>query len=200
MHKSLFLAATMAVIGTMATAAPFSVYEDTDFDNAISHSNSSVGTTGIGVNNIYGSLSGSCMDDPEYIDCNYSLGSDEQDSFAFTIGAGQILTKIAYGSEGNGPDGLEIGFAMDANVAAHGWSNIGYDFLPVNTYDEEDSLLGLGEGTYYVSVWGDTANEAGDYGANWSIALTIAEVPLPAGLPLLLTALGAVGISRTRRK
>lgn len=196
------LAAILAVgLSAPAGATTFGVDElidipGGDFDGSLSPGNDNVGTAGEGFNYVLGELMGECVPG----DCNGINAGDAQDSFAFTIDAGFELVGITGGTEGFGPDRLSISFSLEDS----GFNNLAFETLAINDYGTISTDV-FGPGTYYFSVFGQSAADAGSYGAFWGVdfevrAVAVDPVPLPAGLPLLAAGLGGLAIAKRRKR
>ncbi|MEP1199777.1 proprotein convertase P-domain-containing protein [Tateyamaria sp.] len=55
-------------------------------------------------------------------------------------------------------------------------------------------------GTWSLFVQDDAGGDTGSISGGWALNIEVAPVPLPAGLPLLLAGLGALGIASRRRR
>lgn len=65
--------------------------------------------------------------------------------------------------------------------------------------DEGNGLIGLAQGDYVLEAYGETDVAAGTRPrVDYEFSMTVSEVPLPASLPLMLTAL--LGLSATRKE
>ncbi len=60
-------------------------------------------------------------------------------------------------------------------------------------------LLSL-QGTYFLRVFGIVDPSATEFALSTTISTTLAATPIPAALPLFLTALGGLGFAARRRK
>jgi hypothetical protein len=190
-----------SAIGSMASATPITFDESNlssgDFSGSGSPTNFNIGTLGIGDNTVIGELSGNCVQR----DCNGAIDEDSQDSFNFTIGPGTQLVSAFGGTEGGGPDGLTITFALAEFGPV---STIAFQSVPINSGGTIFSGI-LGPGTYGVSAFGQSADDEGMYSASWSMSFEVEEtdlapVPLPAGMALLLGGLGGLTLLRLKKR
>jgi len=112
--------------------------------------------------------------------------------FANVLGITNLQTRL-YNFNGN-PNlpvlGSPVGGAIDA------WSNT-FNLAPgTNQIVNVLPMTLLGAGTYVLEVRG---NVSGTNGGSYSGNLNLVPTPLPAALPLLLSALGLLGWNRARR-
>lgn len=197
MLKTLALAGVVAGYSFAASAAVV-ISESTDFDDSSSFfpGASTIGTLALGETTVQGNLSGTCASR----DCNGASAGDTQDSFLFTVAAGQELVGGSVSSAVNtGLSGLTY------SVSLRGPSTPGS--LEFETFSAAGggTFLGspLAAGQYSLSVFGQSADEDGAYDLDWTVSLTTREtadgvVPLPASLPLLFGAVAALGLARRR--
>lgn len=167
-----------------------------DFANAIPSSDN-IGVFDEGYNDIYGMLDDTCISGI----CNN--GPDGQDSFVFTVSNGFQLDELSISAEG-------FGSAQDVTYSVYMTDLYGGGTYIFETYDLNSGGMfvtsPLDAGSYEISVYGQSASTDGYYQAYWGIYGTVSEVaqapvPLPAGLPLVLSALGGLGlVSRRKRK
>ena len=166
--------------------------ETTDFPNAIGFGPfaASVGTLALGANSVTAALDGIC----EPFDCNFD--GDSQDSFLLTVALGTLLSSITLTTANvSGPDGFSASFAV--NSQADGMllfvPNVALGATTANLLTAP-----LGEGVYALSVFGQSAFEAGAFALDYVVDLDVTAVPLPGAFVLLAPA--ALLLASARRR
>ena len=204
----LCVSALVVALSLPAAAATFSADEafvapGGDFSGGASPSNTNVGAATAGFSNVFGELAGDCVDNG--FDCNPGTlaTGDTQDSFQFTVETGFKLVGINVGTEGFGPDLLSISFSLAEFIP--GFSTIQQVTSLINT-STSFGALDLAAGDYSFSVFGQSADMEGSYQAFWNVELEVEAIgdpnviPLPAGFPLMLGGIVALGwMSRRKR-
>ena len=190
------VAGVAIALGLATSASALTFTESSDFSNVGVITLPSLGTLDTGLNEVSGTLNGSCDSAGEIC----FGGPDRQDSFVVTVGAGTQLTDVNIVTEGGGPLGLTYGSNLrgpDSLVVADN------GVAPLNSPTNYNGLT-LGPGDYLFSIFSLNSDETGSFDFFWrasfSVESTMSPVPLPAGAPLLLAGLGALAIARRRGK
>jgi len=200
--KIRFFSMLCALVLGATSAQAVVIVETTDFNNASSFFPfaSNIGTLDVGSNSVSGTLAGTC----EPFDCNPASGvaQDNQDSFLFTIDAGaKLVTGNILASFVTSIPFMTYSISIRSMVSTIFQENYavgtGGDFL-VSVPD------GIEAGTYSLSVFGQSGGPlAGTYALEYDLSLGVAavSVPMPAGLPLVLSGLVCLGVMfRVRKK
>lgn len=197
MKNLLIMAALSLSMAAPASAATLSITETSDFADNLVGISSSVGTTGLGTNTISGQVNGLCLGNQ----CDLVPIGDRHDSFQFEVAAGQQLAGITSATSSTGLAGLTFGYTLSQFTTM-------FETLETTTA-LADSLATIstsiyGPGTYFLSIFGSTSSETGDYAADWTMNLnvtspSVSPVPLPASAPLLLAGLGLIAGLRRRK-
>ena len=162
-----------------------------------------VGTLDAGTNSVSGNLTGYCS-----LGCS---NGDYSDYFEFIVGADDHLTQVEMSVTGTGPSGLDLRLFMRQTVGGQFNSSDRTAILLGGANSASESFTpALTAGRYELGIYvlGDEGGTSSlfnrvDYDIDWTMTLSVerplAPVPLPAGLPLMLTALaGGVLIQRKR--
>jgi hypothetical protein len=197
--KVILAAATVLMLAAPAQA--ITVNETTDF-SANLNAPISVGTLGIGSNSISGSVSAKCQLVADFsLDCT-SYDGDPGDAFEFDIAAGTELT-----------DGTLTIFDLSTDGS-------GRARVFARSFEQLTDLARVEDGVFDIVTGGPLtgmqnfqvqprlllASLDDSISFDWRVDLTVAEindqatvVPLPAGLPLVLTALAGFAGLRLRK-
>ncbi|MCY4179557.1 MAG: VPLPA-CTERM sorting domain-containing protein, partial [Litoreibacter sp.] len=68
--------------------------------------------------------------------------------------------------------------------------------------ESEPEIPFVGPGPFSFFVFQGSSEDAGRFGVQWQVLIDVAPapVPLPAGMPLLVAALGVLGFARRFRR
>lgn len=199
--KFFVLAALAAALSaTVVSATPIDVLETRapggDYADALGAAGNVLNLPPAGTtqSNVIGRLacrvSGNCM----------TGRADPVDAFYFQLGANQKITEVSISGNLTGTEILSL-VIEDLNgptatnlftgtIGSNGFLQI---LLPTDAP--------IGPGLYNVALGFFGTTVSGDFTYNYTITSTIVEtnpVPLPAGLPLLVAGLGALGLMRRR--
>lgn len=201
MHlKALLSAAAVACIAGSGQAltiqeATFGEYSDTNDPTAVTDS---IGTLDFGLNSVSGRITTDCSLQGGLFECD--MGPDRGDAFLMTIAAGEALLSVNLTTFGTGPAGYRPTFAM---VDAVSFNFVSNDVFAVfNSTSSIIDTVPIGAGTYVFAVGQGLADAAGRAEYDWELSFEVGAapvIPLPAGLPLMLGALGAMAIVRRKR-
>ena len=165
-------ASTLVLLACLLWGGPVSAIsgtETTDFPGSSSFPGSSVGTLEAGANTVAGSLAGNCV----IGDCNGISAGDTQDSFTFTVPAGQQITSLTVTTSNvAGPTGFTATMSMRSPTS----TVIPTSFLALNGTTGNLVVTPISEGVYSLSVFGQGASAPGPFSLNWSVTLTVAPV------------------------
>lgn len=215
MKRILFATATALCLAAPGHALTFT--ETTDF--AAFGTRQIVGTTSVGTNTISGNLNGICT--PGECDLSDSA-NDGEDLFDVIVGAGQQLNEIRFATSGTfietygiGENDLQIVLSVgDSSTGPNGWFS---SSTPLGGSDVR-GFSPRAAGQFSFRVFPMSTADHATFNVNWTLTLTTeategggtdpfgpspedpAPVPLPAGLPLLLTALGGAALLRRRAR
>lgn len=212
--KHLFILTAIFLTAFSGSAQALTFNETTDFPNVIFFENDpdlskNIGQFDIGLNRVFGTLDGECID----FDCNPDLSSkDSQDTFLFEIAPGQELIGISISTTEIVPlNNLEIAFEVRSDLEAFEDSII-FSFLSVGN-DFASVITGGGADTFAFSIagvslldnvaFGAAAIGIRDYKFNYALSFDVANVsavPIPAALPLFATGLALMGFMGWRKK
>lgn len=189
------LTAAAAALCLAAPTQALTFTETTDFTNSNTFGlPTPIGTLDAGANSVGGNIQGFC-------DSFCAQGTDPRDYFEFFVGAGDQLTGLTFSTTGFLQTDLDVIVQLQDSSGAIFLAQTSRS-VPVS----ETFLPPLEAGRYGVQVLGFSAPTTGNftYDLDWTLALTVesttAPVPLPAGLPLLLSALGGVALLRRRAR
>lgn len=208
--KRIFLAAAFAGLASPGMAATLS--ESTDFANTLNLGNGagSLITLDAGMNQINGFLDGTCATSAVVaaIQCSSTLAPlDNVDVVKFTVPTGFELFDASIFMEGRAPEG----FQYSAGIYSTVFSLLTDDDYAMNAGGGFSNGEVLPEGDYLFRIAGETATQEARWGGAWVATGNVravptdddddtAVIPLPAGAPLILGALGLLGLIRRRRR
>ncbi|MEM6759851.1 MAG: VPLPA-CTERM sorting domain-containing protein [Pseudomonadota bacterium] len=204
--RLLFAALACAVgFSTSAAAVPLQIFESSaiasgDFDGATQQSNANIGTLGLGTNVIIGTFDGSCISFFGDIDCGASARGDRQDSFKLTVPIGLEIVGFAGQFEGTGPNDFKLAYTI-SELTPFPFPDLAVGLAPINALTDIP-LSPIGAGEYFFSVNTSEGTTLSDFNVSWSMLIEVgpvSQVPLPAGLPMLLAGLGIFGVLRRRK-
>lgn len=207
MKRFLLLAAFAGFAGPGLAAT---LSESTDFANTLNLGNGagSLITLDAGTNTITGFLQGDCEQSAVVarITCSGTVPpADNVDVVRFTVPTGFELFDASIFMEGRAPEG----FQYSAGLYTTTFSLLTDDDYAMNAGGGFSDGEILPEGDYLFRVGGDLATQVGSWGGAWVATGEVravptddddtAVIPLPAGAPLILGALGLLGLIRRRR-
>ena len=169
--RVLALLACLAIVGWAGPAAAIVVTETADFpgSSGFGIGSVSVGALDPGGNTVSGSLAGNCVPG----DCNGISAGDTQDSFKFTVPAGQQITSLTVTTSNVvGP----AGFTATTSLRSPTITVIPTTFLSLGGTTANLVASPIGAGEYSISVFGQGASAAGAFSLNWSVAITVAPI------------------------
>lgn len=218
---TIFVALTFA----SATQAATVIYDDGNFGG--SFDGDDLGVLQDGLSLVRGSNDGTCVADRlGSVSCEETVPSDKlQSVFDFSINAGSRIRSIAISAGGFGPSTLRTSFVLELPTVpifdAAGdqiTSDLPFfvDGLFIGQSDEllqqankgflfpesEPQIPFSGPGPFSFLVFQGSSQDAGRFGVQWQVLIDVAPapVPLPAGLPLLIAAIGVLGCVRKLHK
>ncbi len=192
---------TFAALALATPASAITIIEGADFDAP----GPNVGTLAVGDNSIAGFLDATCVSiGTPFFNCQ----GDSFDQVLFDVADGtRLVTGTLTGRGQNDP-----GMVLRAGMSFVGDLGERYSadttFGTVTEIQEFGSLgsLNLGPGTYFLNISAALSNSVatgplvlqGSWAAEFRVEPILAPVPLPAGAALLITALGALAVTRRR--
>ena len=220
---------TFCIALTFASAAQAAtvIFDDGNFGG--SFDGDDLGTLGPGSYLVRGSNDGSCLAGAfGGVDCQEVVAQDNlQSVFSFALADGSLLASATIRADGFGPDTLRSAFVFEfpfVPIFDASGQQITNDIpffsdglfigeakpflVPSNSAamfpEAEPEIPFPGPADFDFSVFSGNSGDFGRFGVQWKVELEIiaapAQVPLPAGLPLLAAGLGALAIVRRRKK
>lgn len=152
-----------------------------------------LGTVGGGSHTISGQMNGTCLGAAAPFSCLF--GADPQDAFTIEIASGLELL------------GFSITFASVQQQA----TDFGHSFT-FSSPAESFTFSSLADGAYVVGgitqtsgiltfvLSGDDSDVNNAWSSDWTVQLTVSQVPIPAAFGLLACGLMGLGVLGRRRK
>ena len=204
--------ATLAALGGVfilslcsASAAVLSIVESADFSNN-SPTESPLGTLGIGINTISGSVSRTCSPSITF-GCGTTIGDDSSDRFMVDVAPGtEIISVLLTITDFSNPGSF---IAFVTSIGTVGGSNSTLNSISSPTaFSDVDFLSGasslealLLNFTLSAGSGNDGLSSSFNYTATIEVGeLAAAPVPVPGALALMLTGLGGLAWLKRRKR
>ena len=195
--KKVVISAVIAMSPVSAMAVTFTETTDLPGSSGFSVFNASAGVLDVGINTISGSLLGECF--LVAGGCNSGSGAgDTQDSILIEIASGfEVESLFVTTSNVSGPLGFRASFSLRDPTTLHIFEST----LPLDSTSGDLVILPLASGIYSLSIFGQSAFEAGLYSLDYSLEVNVVSaVPVPAAAWLFGSGLiGLIGIARTKK-
>lgn len=200
--RHLYSSTLCASLALCTSAQALTLSESTfgDFDNVNDPAlvSTDIGQLDLGLNVIDGSLDTECaLSGGDFLCLG---GADAGDAFRFQIAPGEQLISVILKTSGTAPSGFTPGLGVVEDV---GFTFVHSDsLLPFNTTSAIVDGVPLSSGGYVFGFGQGLASEAGRAQYDWSLTfeVSLAPVPMPAGLPLLISAFGVAYLLKRRQR
>jgi len=155
---------------------------------------STVGPLDPGVNSVAGTIHGTCV----VGDCNGQPGGasgNSQDTFWFVVPTGYALINFTLNVTGStGPSGFSSSGSLQTTSTTFAIS----PNLPTTGTTGNLVSSPLPSGQYWVSIWGRSSTEAGDFFVPYTVTLGVSAVPEPSAF--MLFGAGGLFVAIARRR
>lgn len=197
MRVAKYLVTVCGVFALAQSASAATFTETDDFPNgSVAPPNGyAVGTFDQGANSVSGSLSAYCAPS----DCNPSNGFDGQDSFLIEVPMAGILSRIGFSAVNyTGPSGFVV--SLSARNSSGQLFQENFDITSPFSF-----VTSLAAGQYGFSVFGQRADDVGDYSFDYTVDFDVdpsssTAVPEPATWASMIVGLGVIGGAIRRRR